>query len=212
MALLVIDGTHGVLDKTGWDKTGWSSMKGYLRIKYFKVFGVPVFIHWSALLVVGGLLVASVNSPVLGIITISSYFSVILLHEAGHAYFAKKLGYDVYAIYLGFFHGLCEYEAPENTKHESIVAWGGVSAQFLVAIPVIALAQFANLSEIWGFGPIVAFLGYISVIVALTNLAPSPLFDGGKAWTLIPILLKARRTRTRKTKNKAKRSKFKIVK
>ena len=186
-------------------------MKGYTRITFLNVFGAPVSIHWSALLVIGGLLVAAISNPILGVITICSYFGIILLHEAGHAYFAKRLGYDVYNIYLGFIHGLCEYEEPYNNKHESIVAWGGVTAQLLVAIPLIILAQF-GITEIKGVGPIVAFLGYISFLIALMNLAPSSFLDGGKAWRLIPILLKEWRGSARKMKNKTARKKFKVVK
>lgn len=181
-------------------------MQKSIIVKGLKIFGAPVYIHWSALLVMGGLLGFSFNSPVLAIISICSYFGVILLHEAGHAYFARKLGYEVNAIYLGFVHGLCEYQQPYNKKHESIIACGGVVAQLIVAIPLILAAQFAQLNEVFGFGPIVVFLGYISVLVALINLAPSKTLDGGVAWKLVPIRLMEKKGK------KTNKKKFKVIK
>lgn len=119
-------------------------MKTYTRIKYLNIFGAPVLIHWSAILVFAIFLILSISNFILGLVSIFSYFGLILLHESGHAYFAKKLGYDVYSIYLGFVHGLCEYEEPYNQKDESIVAWGGVIAQLIVAIPLMILENLVS--------------------------------------------------------------------
>lgn len=96
-----------------------------------------MYLHWSALLVMGGLLGISFNSPILALISICSYFGIILLHETGHAFVANKLGYDVRGVYLGFMHGKCECAHPYNQKHISLIAWGGVAAQFVVALPLI---------------------------------------------------------------------------
>jgi Zn-dependent protease len=163
-------------------------MKGYSKIKFFHIFGAQVQIHWSVFLVMGGILALSIRTPIIALITICSYFGIILLHEAGHAFFARRLGCQPYAIYLNCLHGLCEYELPYDKKDDAIIAWGGVTAQFVVAIPLIFLAQSTSISEIAGLGPVVAFLGYISAFIALVNLAPSPALDGHKAWALIPIL------------------------
>jgi Zn-dependent protease len=163
-------------------------MKGYTRITFLSAFGARVHIHWSALLVMGGILAVSIRNPVMAAITICSYFGIIFLHEAGHAYFATRLGYRAFDIYLGFFHGLCVYEDPRNSKHEAIIAWGGVFAQLLFAIPIILVSQAEAAEHVPGFGPVVAFLGYVSAMVAFVNLAPGRGLDGYKAWGLIPIV------------------------
>ena len=168
-------------------------MKGYIDIKFLNIFGARVHIHWSVLLVMGVILGLSVKQPASAAILVCSYFGIILLHEAGHAYFAKRLGYRSFDVYLGVFHGLCRYEAPHSKKDESIIAWGGVAAQFSIAIPLIVVAHFTSLSEVPGVGPVVVFLGYLSAIIAVINLAPTPALDGSKAWNLIPILLVERR-------------------
>jgi len=117
-----------------------------------------------------------------------SYLGAILLHEVGHAYCARRLGYPLMEIRIGSVHGVCAYDAPENQRDESIIAWGGVLAQLVVAIPLIVLAQTTPITQIPGFGPIVVFLGYLSVGIALINLIPTPGLDGYEAWKLFPIL------------------------
>jgi Zn-dependent protease len=176
-----------------WESHEIEPMTGYTRITFLSAFGARAHIHWSALLVMGGMLVASIRSPILALIVIYSFFGIIFLHEAGHAYFAKRLGYRAYDIYLGFVHGQCVYEAPHSEKHECIIAWGGVVAQLVVALPLIVLATLTPIAKIPGVGPVVALLGYVSAMIALINLAPSRGLDGHKAWRLIPILLAERR-------------------
>lgn len=65
-------------------------------------------------------------------------------------------------------------------------------------------------------GPVVAFLGYISFIVALMNLAPVSLFDGGKAWRLIPIIIREKKESIQRirmdAKKKKAKGKFKVIK
>ena len=173
-------------------------MQAYFQVKFLSVYGAPVYVHWLALLAMAGLLAASFKSPLLGVIFIASYFGMILLHEAGHALFAQKLGYRPVKIQLGLFHGRCWYQGSNNKKHAAIIAWGGVVAQFTVALPLTVLAQTTRLSEVPGFGPLIAFLGYISLMMAFLNLAPSPHLDGGKAWSLLPMVLKEWRDRNKR--------------
>jgi Zn-dependent protease len=180
-------------------------MQKYTLVNFMRIYGAPVYLHWSALLVVALIIVQSVNNPILAIISAASYFGIILVHETGHAFFVRRLGYQVHGIYLGFIHGLCEYELPYNMKHQAIIAWGGVIAQLVIAIPLIIAAQVFEINNIPGLGPVVAFMGYISVMVAIVNLAPGHPFDGATAWKLIPILIKERT----KVKSKTKKHKFK---
>lgn len=165
-------------------------MKGYTRIKFLNIFGAPVHLHWSALAAMGLLFVGSIKSPLSAVVTIGSYFGIILLHETGHAYFARLMGYQPRSISLGLVHGTCAYDAPYNLRESCIIAWGGVSAQLIVAIPLIVLNQITPLSQLPLTGPIVVFLGYISLITALFNLMPIRNLDGVKAWRLIPLQLK----------------------
>ena len=165
-------------------------MKSYIQVKFLKIFGAPVQVHWSALAAMGLLFVVSIKSPLYAVITICSYFGTILLHEAGHAYFVRRMGYRIRNIQLGLLHGTCTFDAPYDLREECIIAWGGVAAQLIVAIPLIVLSLTTPLDRLPLTGPIVLFLGYISVIIALFNLTPMMNLDGVKAWQLIPIQLK----------------------
>lgn len=165
-------------------------MKSYIQVKFLNIFGAPVQVHWSALVVMGFLLVFSIKSPLYAVVTICSYFGTILLHEAGHAYFARRMGYRIKNIQLGLIHGTCSFESPDELREECIIAWGGVVAQLVVAIPLIVLSLATPLNQLPLTGPIIVFLGYISVIIALFNLMPLMNLDGVKAWQLIPIEIK----------------------
>lgn len=168
-------------------------MNGYTRIPFLKIFGARLHIHWSAFVVGGALFAFSIRDPVLALITICSYFALILLHEAGHAFVVRCLGYKPFDIQLGAIHGTCTYPQPHSQFEDALIAWGGVGAQLLVAVPLIIVAQFEWSSHVYGLGPVLAFLGYYSAMIVPLNLAPHPMLDGGKAWSLFPLLWKARR-------------------
>jgi len=182
-------------------------MNRYIRINKLYVYGAPVYVYWSVLLVAAVIVVLGLKQPIHAAIATVSYFGIIFGHEFGHALFAKRLGYKVLSLRIGFFHGLCEYEAPNSERDAVIVAWGGVLTQLAIAIPVMMLAQVPMIQEVIYFGPIIVFLGYINALVALANLAPSPFLDGHLAWRAFPMLASRLKPRVRK-----KRKKLKVIK
>ena len=185
-------------------------MKHYFQARRLNVCGAPVFLHWSVLVVVGGCLATCVADPLLAVIAAVSYFSVILIHECGHAWVARRLGYRVYSIKLSVIHGECAYEGGYNdAKEAALVAWGGPLAQFAVAVPVWMLSFVPAVDRADFFGPFIAFFGYIGPLMALVNLAPSPGLDGSRAWPLIPMWW---RNLKRRPKQSRSRSGLKIVK
>jgi Zn-dependent protease len=186
-------------------------MKNYVRAKRLNICGAPVFLHWSALVVIGGCLATAISSPVIAVVAAASYFGVILVHEYGHAWVARSLGYHVYSIKLSVIHGECEYEAGhEAARDAALIAWGGAIAQLAVAVPVWLLSLVPAINESDVFGPFIAFFGYLGPLLALVNLAPSPYLDGSKAWSLIPMLWNDVKQRPKK---KARvRSRLKVVK
>jgi hypothetical protein len=113
-----------------------------------RILGARLHIHWSAFVAAGILFGALIRQPIHALVAVLSYFAVILLHEAGHALFAKQLGYPPVNIYLTFIHGLCEYGHPDTLKEQATIAWGGVLVQLGVAIPLIVLGQTTPLGSI----------------------------------------------------------------
>lgn len=163
-------------------------MHGCITLKRLSVYGARLHVHWSVLIASGIMLGAFIRQPVHALVLVLSYFGVILLHEAGHALVAKRLGYSPTEIYLTFIHGLCVYQHPDTLKENAMIAWGGVLLQLLVAIPLIVIGQLTPLGSVSLFAIVVAVLGYMSLLVALLNLAPARGLDGALAWRLLPII------------------------
>lgn len=185
-------------------------MKSYYQAKRLNVCGAPVFLHWSVLLVIGGCLATALADPVVAAVAAVSYFSVIFVHECGHALVARRLGYRVYSIKLSVIHGECAYECGyEDARDTALIAWGGPMAQFAVALVVWLIALIPVVGESHLFGPLLVFLGYVGPLMALVNLAPSPGLDGSKAWPLVPMLW---RDLWRRKKKPRVRSGLKVVK
>jgi Zn-dependent protease len=169
----------------------------WVGLKRLRLFGAPIYIHWSVFAVVLALVAISFESPIYALVTILSYLGIIVMHECGHAFVARTRGYDVHSMRIGFLHGRCEYEAPEYEWDEVAIAWGGVVAQLLVAVPVLVLAQMSG-RDLGYLGPAIVILGYLNLMIALLNLAPAAGLDGEIAWRVIP-LLRAKRNARRAT-------------
>ena len=185
-------------------------MKNYVRAKRLNVCGAPVFLHWSVLVVMGGCLAMAVSDPIVAIVAAASYFSVILIHESGHAFVASRLGYEIDSIRLSVIHGECIYDASyETARQAALIAWGGPLAQFAAAALVWSLSLIPVVDQSDFFGPPLVFLGYVSPLVALANLAPGSEMDGARAWPLIPTLWHDFR---RRKKSSGSRARFKVVK
>lgn len=169
--------------------------RSWWRIPNIRVYGAPVYAHWSVLVAVAVVGFLSFNSPLYAALAILCYLSIIGIHELGHAYVAHRLGYDVVAVRVAFLHGACDCEAPHTAWHDVLVAWGGVVAQLLVAAPVLLIGAMLGARDPLLFGPVLAFLGYVNLLIALVNLAPTPGLDGSVAWRVVPLLLKRFKTR-----------------
>ena len=71
------------------------SLTHFVRIR-----GTDVSVHWSVLAVVAFILLAVLRRPVMSLIGLTAYLSVLLIHEYGHAMVAPKLGCAVSDIEL----------------------------------------------------------------------------------------------------------------
>lgn len=161
----------------------------WLRFRSWRILGAAVYIHTYVLVAMAALLVLALKNWILALTCLISYVAIIFAHEVGHAVVARRLGYEVTAIRIGLFHGRCEYEHPDSPWDASLVSWGGVLAQLLVAAFVFAIAAVVSGRLSNYFGPVVIFLGYINVVIAGMNLTPRAPFDGYLAWRIFPALL-----------------------
>jgi len=181
-------------------------MQNYRYIKIFDFRGAPVYMHWPLTLIMLLVLLGSLSNISLAAGALS-YWSVMFLHEAGHLYLAKKYHLHVHRIELSAIHGLCHHEDSEFPYINYMVAWGGFFAQAAVFVPAILILYFFGEHFPWYVYTPLFFLGYISFLVGIINIAPMKGLDGYECWKAIPIYL-SRRKKQRKTK---KKNPFKVV-
>jgi len=164
-------------------------------VKRFRMFGsylrvgwlgrTEVRLHWAALVLAAVLVVSKLVGLVVGLATL------VLMHELGHAYLARRAGLAVSHIEMHPFGGRCLYYADWATPWDrAVIAWGGV----LFQLPLLAIgfgiqalprpdgwlgAQIASVAVVWSL--------YNLVTIAV-NLIPMPPLDGAVAWRLVPMI------------------------
>ena len=98
-----------------------------MRIK-----GVPVYLHWSVLLI-AILILLNVSEFFVG----TAYLGVLLIHESGHLIAAQPMRSEVVSIQLYPIFGITRFEIPWSKFDHCVIAWRGVIAQALVALPIV---------------------------------------------------------------------------
>lgn len=162
--------------------------RGYLRAGNWR--GAPILLHWS--IAVGALFFGGFRfAPAFW----TGFFGLVLLHELGHAYFVRRFGQRVLSVEVHGLGGLCTWSGKVSPIRRSVIAWGGVVAQWLVysgarffllvqGEPVTAGGQeilyVATSTNLW----MIAF-----------NLLPIRPLDGKEAWPLFPLLFRRWRMR-----------------
>ncbi len=163
------------------------------RLQIARVFGVPVYLHFSWLIVFGlitwtlatGYFPAQQPdlSPLAywlkGLVASLLLFLSILLHELGHAYVAHRRGLDIQSVTLFIFGGVAQLaKDPEDGPTELRTAVAGP----LVSLALAAL--FGAAASAPALGPSVrGVAGYVALInlgIALFNLVPAFPLDGGR--------------------------------
>jgi Zn-dependent protease len=149
----------------------------------------PILVHWSVP-VVGAIMIAfNYSEPVFAASLCAAYFVLLLIHEIGHAIVADFRRCTVSQIEIYPIHGLCRY-FPNTAEDQAFIAWGGVLAQFAVAVVVVAIVDVTGGTRINGLDIAFAVLGYISPVIAIVNLLPVRPLDGASAWRIGPILMR----------------------
>jgi Zn-dependent protease len=155
--------------------------------------GVDTYIHWSVFVVIAFILAGVASRPTLTILGLWCYLGVFLIHEGGHALVAQRRGCGVISIELYPIFGITKFERPWSLLDHSLIAWGGVMAQAIFFVPLLAWVALFGYSKLEWFNMIIAILGFYSLAVAIFNLLPIRPLDGATAWRLFPELLAERR-------------------
>lgn len=173
------------------------------RWKVLRLFGIPVYIDASWLIVLALLALSFAagfpallneyfpgmlhslpiyESWLLGLATALGIFVCILLHELGHALVARSQGMAVRDINLFLLGGVAEIrEEPHSPGNEVTMALAGPAVSVVLATLLWLLASM-GFSAGWPH-PLVVVLGYlafINVLVLAFNLLPAFPLDGGR--------------------------------
>jgi Zn-dependent protease len=163
---------------------------------------VPVLVHWSVFVVSVLLILYATKRPLIALVGLLCYWSVLLIHECGHMVFAQRKGCKVFSIELYPICGFCRFQQPWLRIDHCVIAWGGVLAQLLVGLPIVACVAVFGDTRSETVNTALTILGGYSVFVALLNLLPIRPLDGSVAWGLVPEFLRGWRERRKKRKNK----------
>lgn len=168
------------------------------QIKLGRIAGIEIGLHYSWF-IIAGLIAFSLaehfhaarpdwaQSVVWGtaLVTAVLFFAALLVHELAHSIVAKSRGLTVRAITLFALGGVSqiEQEAPD-AKSEFWIAIVGPLTSFVIGAIFIAGARLA------GWSPraetqspavaVMAWLGYINIVLAIFNMIPGYPLDGGR--------------------------------
>ncbi len=177
------------------------SLSKYKKIRLTTFAGVPIYMGWS-LYPVLALVLVGMFTDISFLLGALSWWGVLLLHELGHMWAARRNRLRVMGIELHLLHGLCWYEESGVPYENYLVAWGGVFFQFLVAIPCFVLWGTLGDKVPWYLATPILFFGPISLFIAVINLAPSAGLDGETCWKAIPLYLKIRKSKRKENFSK----------
>ncbi len=153
-----------------------------------RVRGVPVYVHWSVPALAIFILGVGVERILIVGAAVVAYLAMLAIHELGHQLVAQWRGYQVNRIELNPFHARCWLDHPEGQLDASLIASGGVVAQWLVALPFIGYRLVFGYTPYEPINAFIAILGFLSPGVAMFNLLPVAPLDGKKAWSFFPLL------------------------
>jgi Zn-dependent protease len=166
-----------------------------------RVDGVNVYVHWSVFAIAAIFLIGAIERPAVTFAALACYFLILLIHECGHMIVARRRGCQVEYIEIYPIHGRTCFTTPWSRYDHCLIAWGGVIAQLVVAIPLIAWTAVIGYTPFEPLNAVLAILGGFSLGVAAFNLLPVAPLDGSIAWGLFPELIK--RYRNRRAKRQA---------
>jgi Zn-dependent protease len=161
----------------------------------FRLDGVDVYFHWSVFVIAGFFLLGSIQRPGVTVTGLLCYLGMLLIHEFGHVIAARRLGCAVFGIELYPIFGFARFGSPWSRFDHCIIAWGGVLAQAVVAIPMILWVSFFGFTHSGPINAMLALLGFVSAGIALFNLLPLRGLDGATAWEIVPLLFRRMRSR-----------------
>ena len=162
-------------------------------IRIGRIAGVEVGVNWSWLAVFA-LLVWSLTVGVfpdqnpglsrgayvgMGIVATLLFFASLLAHELGHALVARREGMEIDGITLWLFGGVARFKGMfPSAGAELRIALAGPAVTLVVGAVCVAVAWAVGLPE--EVDGVLAWLGYVNLLLLVFNLLPALPLDGGR--------------------------------
>ena len=165
-------------------------MKSSIRIG--QLAGIPLFLHWTFLLVPAYVLVSGylMGRPAFGMAAdltlVTVIFGCVVLHELGHALAARRYGIQTRDIILMPIGGVARLERiPRRPAWELVVAIAGPAVNLVIAAVLLAIAvPLTGVDGLWNPQSLTANLVGKTIAVNLAmivfNLLPAFPMDGGR--------------------------------
>jgi stage IV sporulation protein FB len=166
-------------------ESGWSSLH------LATVLGIPIRIHFTFLLLLVYIGIASRSTPggpIRAVVYILLLFACVVLHELGHATMARRYGVKTREIVLYPIGGIARLEGMPSGKAELLIALAGPAVNVVLAALLALVIVWADLPRPWATAAMPAPLGedlltslfFANVLLVLFNLIPAFPMDGGR--------------------------------
>lgn len=152
------------------------------RFEVLRAWGIPILVDWSVPALLVAALPAAFFAPAVVISAVLSEALVMLIHEAGHAAAIRRFRGQVVSIEMSAIHGRTNYFSPMRETPPIPVAWAGVIAQLLVAVPASLQLLAADDNGPLSRDVALFILGPWNALNAALNLLPIRGLDGAIAW------------------------------
>jgi Zn-dependent protease len=169
---------------------------GRSSIRLGRIFGIPVALDWS-LLVIAGLLTVSLAADqlpaefpgqpagaywIVGLVAAGLFFASVLAHELAHSLVARRHGVEVDGITLWMLGGVAKLggESPTAGAELRIASAGPATSIGLAALFGVTAYTASALGAPGLLGSALAWLALINGILSVFNLIPAAPLDGGR--------------------------------
>lgn len=152
-------------------------MFSFKRFKIFEVFGIPVYLDWSTIIIAlmflhGGDILLALGMTVLLLLS-------IVLHELGHSLTARIFGCNTRDITLSVIGGCASLERmPYKAYQELLTAAAGPCVSFILGLAMVIGSMFMPERSMLTIAIYIA--GQINFTLGLFNLLPGFPMDGGR--------------------------------
>ena len=150
---------------------------GYLRVG--RVGRAPLRVHWTTPI---GLLVLSGFS--FNPLVWASLLAIMIVHELGHAFLARRYRLRVVSIDITPVGGTCVLEGDPTLSEAAVVAWGGVLAQAALLVAAFVVRTVVSFMTAGLLDGMFDTLITTNLVLIALNLLPVAPLDGALAWRL----------------------------